>query len=229
MGLGGSRHRPRDRRSGGSRRGVCGRPRQPLGRRQGARVFKTTDGGLTWTNVLFVNEDTGATELVMDPANNKVLCATPTSAAAPPGGSMAAARAAPSTSRPTPAGHLDEADRWHSVRVPLGRIGLDVYRANPNILYAYRARERRRLPIRQRRTVVAEDVERQPAADVKLSQIRIDPTNDLPRLRPRRPAPSRMTAARPSSRTARCIGSSRDVDQPGERTTSSTATTAASA
>ena len=30
-------------------------------------VFKTTDGGLTWTNVLFVDENTGATELVMDP------------------------------------------------------------------------------------------------------------------------------------------------------------------
>lgn len=38
-------------------------------------IYKTTDGGLTWTNVLFVDEDTGATELVMDPANNKVLYA----------------------------------------------------------------------------------------------------------------------------------------------------------
>ena len=38
-------------------------------------VYKTTDGGLTWTNVLFVNEDTGATELVQDPSNNKVLYA----------------------------------------------------------------------------------------------------------------------------------------------------------
>src|SRR5687767_2144096 len=33
-------------------------------------VFKSTDGGLTWNNVLFVNEDTGATELVQDPSNN---------------------------------------------------------------------------------------------------------------------------------------------------------------
>src|SRR5215204_3396160 len=32
-------------------------------------VFKTTDGGLTWNNVLFVDQDTGATELVQDPSN----------------------------------------------------------------------------------------------------------------------------------------------------------------
>src|SRR5213593_2646690 len=38
-------------------------------------VFKTTDGGLTWTNVLKTDADTGATELVMDPANNKVVYA----------------------------------------------------------------------------------------------------------------------------------------------------------
>jgi photosystem II stability/assembly factor-like uncharacterized protein len=38
-------------------------------------VYKTTDGGATWVNVLFVDEDTGATELVMDPGNDKVLYA----------------------------------------------------------------------------------------------------------------------------------------------------------
>src|SRR4029453_3606596 len=38
-------------------------------------VYKTTDGGLTWTNLLFVNDDSGATGLVQDPSNNKVLYA----------------------------------------------------------------------------------------------------------------------------------------------------------
>ena len=38
-------------------------------------IYKTTDGGLTWTRVHHVNDDTGATELVMDPSNNKVLYA----------------------------------------------------------------------------------------------------------------------------------------------------------
>jgi len=38
-------------------------------------VYKTTDGGLTWNRVLFVDDETGATELVMDPSNNKVIYA----------------------------------------------------------------------------------------------------------------------------------------------------------
>jgi hypothetical protein len=38
-------------------------------------VFRTTDGGATWTKVLFVDENTGATDLVIDPANPQVLYA----------------------------------------------------------------------------------------------------------------------------------------------------------
>lgn len=38
-------------------------------------VFKTTDGGKTWRNVLFVNDSTGCAELVMDPANPRKLIA----------------------------------------------------------------------------------------------------------------------------------------------------------
>ncbi|MCE2847134.1 MAG: hypothetical protein LW707_08945 [Sphingobacteriales bacterium] len=32
-------------------------------------VYKTEDGGKTWTNILFVNNTTGCSELVMDPSN----------------------------------------------------------------------------------------------------------------------------------------------------------------
>src|SRR5262245_28887026 len=38
-------------------------------------VYKTVDGGLTWQRILFVDDNTGATELVMDPSNNKVIYA----------------------------------------------------------------------------------------------------------------------------------------------------------
>ncbi len=38
-------------------------------------VYKTTDGGKTWTHVLKVNDDTGATELVVDTASPTVLYA----------------------------------------------------------------------------------------------------------------------------------------------------------
>ncbi len=39
-------------------------------------IYKTTDGGKTWKQTLFVNEQTGAYEIVMEPGNPKVLYAT---------------------------------------------------------------------------------------------------------------------------------------------------------
>ena len=38
-------------------------------------IFKSTDGGKTWKNVLFVNEQTGCSDLVMEPGNPSVLYA----------------------------------------------------------------------------------------------------------------------------------------------------------
>ncbi len=38
-------------------------------------VFRTTDGGKTWKKVLFVNDTTGASDLVMEPGNPRVLFA----------------------------------------------------------------------------------------------------------------------------------------------------------
>lgn len=67
-------------------------------------VFTTTDGGLTWTNALFVNEDTGATDLVMDPSTNKVLYAATYQRRRAIWGSMAGAWAVRSTRRPMPGG-----------------------------------------------------------------------------------------------------------------------------
>ena len=39
-------------------------------------IYKTVDGGKTWKQTLFVNEQTGAFEVVMEPGNPKVLYAT---------------------------------------------------------------------------------------------------------------------------------------------------------
>ena len=38
-------------------------------------VFRTTDGGATWTRVLFVDENTGCSDLIMDASNPRVLFA----------------------------------------------------------------------------------------------------------------------------------------------------------
>ena len=40
-----------------------------MGREPERGVYKTTDGGKSWRKILFRNDSTGATELVMDPSN----------------------------------------------------------------------------------------------------------------------------------------------------------------
>ena len=98
-------------------------------------VFKTTDGGVTWTKSLFVDEQTGATDLVMDPSNNKVLYAAMYqrqrsawgfNGGGPGSGLFKSSDAGKTWARLTndiPAGAL-------------GRIGLDICRGDPNIVYA---------------------------------------------------------------------------------------------
>jgi hypothetical protein len=39
-------------------------------------VYKTTDGGANWKQVLKVDEDTGGNDVVMDPANSRILYAS---------------------------------------------------------------------------------------------------------------------------------------------------------
>jgi hypothetical protein len=38
-------------------------------------IFKTTDGGATWQKVLFVDENTGCSDVAMDPGNPRILFA----------------------------------------------------------------------------------------------------------------------------------------------------------
>jgi len=45
------------------------------GPQQERGVFRTADGGATWTKVLFVDENTGCSDLAMDPKNPRVLYA----------------------------------------------------------------------------------------------------------------------------------------------------------
>ena len=48
----------------------------PWGEHPERGVYKTTDGGKTWNNILFANIKTGAADLVMDPTNpNKLIAA----------------------------------------------------------------------------------------------------------------------------------------------------------
>lgn len=45
------------------------------GPQQERGVYRTTDGGVTWTRVLFTDENTGCSDIAMDPSNPRVLFA----------------------------------------------------------------------------------------------------------------------------------------------------------
>ena len=98
-------------------------------------VYKTTDGGLTWNRVLHVDDDTGATELVMDPVNNKTLYAATYQRRRQQWG-MNGGGPGSDIWKSTDGGQT-----WMKLESgvpagPKGRIGLDIYRRNPNVLYA---------------------------------------------------------------------------------------------
>jgi photosystem II stability/assembly factor-like uncharacterized protein len=98
-------------------------------------VYKTNDGGGTWQRILHVNDDTGATELVMDPSNNKVLYAAMYQRRRATWGFNGGGPGS-GIHKSTDAGRT-----WTKIIAgiptgPLGRIGMDIYRSNPNVLYA---------------------------------------------------------------------------------------------
>ena len=99
-------------------------------------VFMTTDGGKTWTKTLFINQDTGATDLVIDPSNPNLLFASTyerrrTSwgfVGGGPGSGIHQSTDGGKTWRKVTGGGLP--------RGTMGRIAMDFSRSNPNVLYA---------------------------------------------------------------------------------------------
>ena len=98
-------------------------------------VFKTTDGGATWTKSLFINDKIGVIDLVMDPSNPSVLYAAAYDKERKP---WQIVNGGPESGiyKTTDAGA-----NWKRLGGGLpagriGRIGLDIYLKNPSILYA---------------------------------------------------------------------------------------------
>lgn len=98
-------------------------------------LFKTTDGGKTWKNVLSISEHTGVTDLVMDPQNPDVLYAA----------SYQRRRHIWTLINGGPESAIhkstDAGASWNKVRsgLPpgeLGRIGLAISPVDSNVIYA---------------------------------------------------------------------------------------------
>ncbi len=98
-------------------------------------VYRTTDAGRTWKRVLFVDEATGAIDLVMSPTDSKVLFAatyqrqrtTCCMNGGGPGSALHVSRDGGETWKPVEGGFPTGS---------LGRVAVDIAPSNTNIMYA---------------------------------------------------------------------------------------------
>ena len=103
-------------------------------------VFKTTNGGKTWTKVLSKSPRTGAIDLVMDPSDPNTLYAATWQRLRR---KWSDPRVEPGYSESGIWKTTDAGQTWTDASQGLpapqfrGRIGLDVSRSNPNVLYAF--------------------------------------------------------------------------------------------
>jgi photosystem II stability/assembly factor-like uncharacterized protein len=98
-------------------------------------IYKTTDGGETWQKILYVNQDTGFSDLAIDPSDNRILYAAAYEHrrfpyyfySGGPGSGLYKT--------------IDGGITWQKLTKDLpegimGRIGIDVSRSQPNVVYA---------------------------------------------------------------------------------------------
>lgn len=108
---------------------------RPFGKNPERGVFRSRDGGTTWSKVLYLNDSTGATTIAMDPRNPRILYAAMWRAERKPWTLISGA----------PEGGLyksvDGGDTWKKLGGGLpsgvvGKIGVSVSPADPNRVYA---------------------------------------------------------------------------------------------
>jgi photosystem II stability/assembly factor-like uncharacterized protein len=144
-------------------------------------VYKTTDGGKTWNQVLKINDDTGVSDIAMDPESPDTLYAGAYERRRTPFGFNGGG--------PDSAIYktVDGGATWKKLTKGLpyenggdtGRIGLDIYRKDSNIVYAIVQHEKGgtyRSEDKGETWKKMGDTNPRPSY---YSQIRIDPNNDL--------------------------------------------------
>ncbi len=103
-------------------------------------VYKTTDGGRTWENILYVNDMTGAIDLVMDPSDTRVLYAATWQRIRKKWND-------PRTEKDYAHSGIwkttDGGENWEKINTGLpepskrGRIGIDLCASRPSVIYAF--------------------------------------------------------------------------------------------
>jgi photosystem II stability/assembly factor-like uncharacterized protein len=140
-------------------------------------LFKTIDGGKTWEKILYINEDTGCIDVAIDPESPNTLYA------------------AMYQRRRTPFGFngggpysglyktTDGGKTWIHLTNGLpkgdtGRIGIAIYRKNPNIVYAIIENKEGGVFRSEDKGLTWKKMSSTNPRPMYYSQIRIDPNND---------------------------------------------------
>jgi photosystem II stability/assembly factor-like uncharacterized protein len=140
-------------------------------------VFKTIDRGKTWTQSLFINQDTGVTDIAMDPQSPMTLYAA----------AYQRRRTAWGMNGGGPHSGIyktiDGGATWSKLTKDLpegitGRIGLDIYRGNPNIVYALIENAKGGIFRSEDRGATWKKMSDSNSRPMYYSQVRIDPNND---------------------------------------------------
>ena len=141
-------------------------------------IYKTTDGGKTWTRSLFIDQDTGFVDLAMDPESPGTLYA----------GAYQRRRRVFGFSGGGPGGGLykttDGGDTWTRLTEGLpegdiGRVGVAIYLRDPRIVYALiEHKEERGLYRSQDKGASWTKVSDENPRPMYYSQVQIDPNND---------------------------------------------------
>ena len=103
-------------------------------------IYQTTDGGKTWKNILFINERTGAYDLVMHPDNPDIIYAATWQRIRKKWNDP---RNEADYTETSVYKTFDGGKTWRKINNGLpepqfrGRIGIDLCKAEPDILYAF--------------------------------------------------------------------------------------------
>ncbi|MEO6348871.1 MAG: glycosyl hydrolase, partial [Aquaticitalea sp.] len=110
----------------------------PYGSNEMRGIFKSNDGGKTWNKTLYINENTGATQVEFDPNNPNILFASMWQHQEGPWENASFSGPESGLFKSTDAG-----ETWKKIEngLPtfdqgLGRIGVALSRSNSNIMYA---------------------------------------------------------------------------------------------